>query len=69
MNENALGYSGSKDWPQMQEEDITEIYGEGNLGLSHLSFWLQLSIVKYTTASWGGRDAAGSQTPGCSFVL
>lgn len=69
MNKNALGCSDSKVWPQMQEEDTTEIYGEGNLGLSHLSFWLQLSIVKYTAASWGGRDAAGSQTTGCRFVL
>lgn len=69
MNENVLGYSESKDWPRMQEEDTTEIYGEGNLGLSYLSFWLRLSVVKYPAASWGGRDAGGSQTPGCSFVL
>lgn len=69
MNRNVLGYSESKDWPWMQEENTTEIYGEGKLRLSYLSFWLQLSIVKYAAASWGGRDAAGSQTPGCSFVL
>lgn len=69
MNKNVLGYSESKDWPWMQEEDTTEFYGKGNLGLSYLSFWLQLSIVKYATASWGGRDDAGSQTPGCSFLL
>lgn len=53
----------------MQEEDTTEIYSEGKPKLSYLSFWLQLSIMKNTAASWGGRGAVGSRTPGCSFVL
>lgn len=48
----------------MQEEEKTEICSEGNPKLSYLSFWLQLSIMKYTAASWGETGAAGS-----SFAL
>lgn len=41
------------DWPWMQEEDTTEICGEGNPKLSYLSFWLQLSTCELHSSILG----------------